>query len=206
MSKIFILSAGTSPDSYNNQLAKYLSNYFQNNGIENFLFDNLYSDIPFLLDTYDDVPNKILEMRKLLEQKKYLSNLLNNRSLLLETLIEELKHLKKKFNVKRKTKILKDINQEEEIDTINNQILEDLINKETKISVDNRFYFKKIIYSNSKKLLDHENRFIDNKNIHKFICKIYKSLKIIGITSSGKILQIDWKSNCLLYTSDAADE
>ena len=49
MSKIFILSAGTSPDSYNNQLAKYLSNYFENKGIENFLFDNLYSDIPFLL-------------------------------------------------------------------------------------------------------------------------------------------------------------
>jgi len=67
MSKIFILSAGTSPDSYNNQLAQYLSNYFQNKGIENFLFDNLYSDIPFLLDTFDDVPNKILEMRKLLE-------------------------------------------------------------------------------------------------------------------------------------------
>ena len=67
MSKIFILSAGTSPDSYNNQLAKYLSNYFENQGIENFLFDNLYSDIPFLLDSYDDVPEKISEMRKFLE-------------------------------------------------------------------------------------------------------------------------------------------
>ena len=67
MSKIFILSAGTSPDSYNNQLAKYLSNYFENKGIENFLFDNLYSDIPFLLDSYDDVPDKISEMRKFLE-------------------------------------------------------------------------------------------------------------------------------------------
>ncbi len=136
-----------------------------------------------------------IDMKKLLEKKKYLSNLLNNRSLLLETLIEELKHLKKKFNVKRKTKILKDINQEEEIDTINNQILEGLINKGTKISIDNRFYFKKIIYSNYKKLLDNENRFIDNKNVQKFICKIYKSLKIIGITSSGKILKINWKSN-----------
>ncbi len=136
-----------------------------------------------------------IEMKELLERKKYLSNLLNNRKLLLETLIEELKHLKKKFNVKRKTRILKDINQEDEIDTINNQILEDLINKKTKISVDNRFYFKKIIYSNYKKLLDHENKFIDNKNVQKFICKIYKSLKIIGITSSGKILQINWKFN-----------
>ena len=67
MSKIFILSAGTSPDSYNNQLAKYLSNYFEKKGLENVLFDNLYSNIPFLLDTYDDVPEKILEMRKSLE-------------------------------------------------------------------------------------------------------------------------------------------
>ncbi len=136
-----------------------------------------------------------IDMEELLEKKKYLSNLLSNRRLLLETLIEELKHLKKKFNVKRKTKILKDIDQEEEIDIINNQILEDLINKETKISVDNRFYLKKIIHNNYKKILDRENRFIDNKNIQKFICKIFKSLKIIGITSSGKILQINWKLN-----------
>ena len=83
-----------------------------------------------------------IDMKELLEKKKYLNNLLNDRRLLLDTLIEELKSLKRKFNVKRKTKILKDINQEKEIDTINNQILEDLINKETKISVDNRFYFK----------------------------------------------------------------
>ena len=69
-----------------------------------------------------------IDMKELLEKKKYLNNLLNNRRLLLDTLIEELKSLKKKFNVKRKTKILKDINQAEEINTINNQILEDLIN------------------------------------------------------------------------------
>ncbi len=135
------------------------------------------------------------DIKGLLEEKKSLTNLLNNRRLLLDTLIEELKYLKKRFNEKRKTKILKDINQEEEIDTINNQILEDLINKKTKISIDNRFYFKKIIYNNYKKLLDHDNKFIDNKNVQKFICKIYKSLKIIGITSAGKILQINWKSN-----------
>ena len=136
-----------------------------------------------------------IDMEELIEKKKFLSNLLNNRRLLLETLIEELKHLKKKFNVKRKTKILKNVNQEKELETINNQILEDLINKETKISVDNRFYFKKIINSNYKKLLDNKNKFIDNKNVQKFICKIYKGLKIIGITSSGKILQLDWKIN-----------
>ena len=136
-----------------------------------------------------------IDISKLLKEKKSLSNLLKNRSLLLETLIEELKCLKNKFNVKRKTKILKDINQEDEIDTINNQILEDLIIKETKISIDNRFYFKKIIYNNYKKLMIYENKFIDSKNVQKFICNISKSLKIIGITSSGKVLQINWKLN-----------
>ncbi len=136
-----------------------------------------------------------IDMAELIEKKAYLSDLLNDRHLLLETLIKELQNLKKIFNVKRKTKILKDVNQAEEIDTINNQILEELITKETKISIDNRFYFKKLIYSNYKKLLDHENKFIDNKNIQKFICNINKSLKIIGITSSGKVLQINWELN-----------
>ena len=55
-------------------------------------------------------------------------------NLLLELLIEELLNLKKKYNVKRKTKIIKNINQAEEIETINNQILEELINKKTKLS------------------------------------------------------------------------
>ena len=136
-----------------------------------------------------------IDMRELLEKKKYLSNLLNDRNLLLTTLIEELSQLKKKFNKKRKTKILKNINQNEEIDTINNQILEELISKETKISIDNRFYFKKIINSNYKKLFDYENKFIDSKNVQKFICDISKSLKIIGITSSGKVVHINWKFN-----------
>ena len=48
-------------------MAKHLSNYFEKKGLENVLFDNLYSDIPFLLDNHDDVPEKILEMRKSLE-------------------------------------------------------------------------------------------------------------------------------------------
>jgi len=136
-----------------------------------------------------------IDMKELNKKKKTLTDLLENRSLLLETLIEELKHLKKKFNVKRKTIILKDVNQEKEIDTINNQILENLIVKETKISIDNRFYLKKLIYNNYKKLQDQENKYIDSKNVQKFICNIFKSLKIIGITSSGKVLQIDWKLN-----------
>ena len=136
-----------------------------------------------------------IDMKELLTKKKHLSNLLNNRSLLLETLIEELKHLKKKFNVKRKTKILKDVNQKDEIDTINNQILEDLITKETKISIDNRFYCKKLSYNNYKKLFEQENKLISNKNIQKFVCKVFKNLKLIVITSTGKALQINWKLN-----------
>ncbi len=136
-----------------------------------------------------------IDMKELLEKTKYLDNLLKDRTLLLETLIEELKNLKKKFNVKRKTKILKDINQAAEIDTLNNQILEELIIKETKISIDNRYYLKKLIHSNYKKLLDNQNKFIENKNVQKFICKINKNLKIICITSLGKVLQINWKSN-----------
>ena len=136
-----------------------------------------------------------INMKELIEKKEYLSNLLNKRSLLLQTLIEELNQLKKKFNVKRKTKILKDINQTKEIDTIKNQILEDLIIKETKIAIDNRFYLRKILNNNYKKLLDNTNKFIDSKNVQKFICDISKSLKIIAMTSSGKVVQINWKLN-----------
>ena len=135
-----------------------------------------------------------IDMKKLIEKKTYLSNLLNKREVLLETLIEELQELKKKYNVKRKTKILKNVNQENEINTINNQILEELISKKTKLSIDNRLYFKRLIYNNYKKLLDKENKIIDNKNIQKFICSISKNLKIIGITFSGKVFQINWKT------------
>ncbi len=136
-----------------------------------------------------------IDIKRLIEEKENLSNLLDDRNLLLETLIKELTLLKDNFNTKRKTKILKDINEAAEVDTINNQILEELIIKKTKISIDNRFYFKKLIYSNYKKLLDNENKFIEPKNVQKFICNIKRSLKIIGITSSGKVVQIDWKTN-----------
>ncbi len=136
-----------------------------------------------------------VDKEELIEKKKYLSNLLAKRELLLDKLIEELKQLKKKFNIKRKTKILKNINQEDEISTINNQILEEHISKETKLCIDNRLYIKKIIFGNYKKLLDNKNKIIDSKNAQKFICKISKNLKIIGITSSGKMIQINWKVN-----------
>jgi len=50
--------------------------------------------------------------------------------------------LKKKYNVVRKTKVIKNINQNEELETLNNQILEEFINKKTKLYIDNRFYLK----------------------------------------------------------------
>ena len=135
------------------------------------------------------------DIKTLLEKKNYYQKLLNERKLLLKLLIEELLLLKEKFNVKRKTRLLKNINQNEEIETINNQILEDFINKKTKLCIDNRFYVKKMILNNYKKSFEEVSKKIDNKNIQKFICNIDKNIKIIGVTFTGKVFPIDWQSN-----------
>ncbi len=135
------------------------------------------------------------DMKDLQEKKDYFQKLLNDRSLLLELLIEELSILKKKYNVKRKTKLLKNIDQNEELETINNQILEEFINKKTKLHIDNRLYLKKMILNNYKKSFDDINKILDNKNIQKFICNIDKNLKLIGITYTGKVFHIDWEAN-----------
>ena len=134
-------------------------------------------------------------IKNLQEKKDYFQKLLNDRKLLLELLIEELLILKKKYNVKRKTKILKNIDQNEELESINNQILKEFIDKKTKLYIDNRLYLKKMILNNYKKSFEDVNRIIDNKNVQKFICNIDKQLKIIGITFSGKVFNIDWESN-----------
>ena len=120
---------------------------------------------------------------------------MNERELLLKLLIEELLMLKKKYDVRRKTKIIKNINQNEELETLNNKILEDLINKKTKLYVDNRLYLKRMILGNYKKSFEVVNKIIDNKNIQKFICNIEKNIKLIGITNTGKVFNIDWESN-----------
>ena len=52
-----------------------------------------------------------------------------------------------------------------------------------------------MIFSNYKKSFEDINKIIDNKNIQKFICKIDKNVKIIGITASGKVFHVDWESN-----------
>jgi len=135
------------------------------------------------------------DIKKLQEKKDYFMKLLNERKLLLELLIEELLKLKKTYNVTRKTKLRKNIDQNEELETINNQILEEFINKKTKLHIDNRLYLKKMILNSYKKSFEDINKFIDNKNIQKFICNIDKNLKLIGITNTGKVFNIDWESN-----------
>ncbi len=135
------------------------------------------------------------EIKNLKEKKNYFQKLLNERELLLKLLIEELLILKKEYNVKRKTKVIKNINQNEELETLNNQILEDFINKKTKLYIDNRLYLKKMILANYKKSFEVVNKIIENKNIQKFICNIEKNIKLIGITNKGKVFNIDWESN-----------
>ena len=135
------------------------------------------------------------DIKKSQESKNYFERILNEKKLLLQLLTEELLKLKKKYNVKRKTKLLKNINQNEELETINHQILEDLINKKTKLNIDNRLYLRKMITNIYKKSFEEVNKIIDNKNIQKFICDIDKNLKIIGITLKGKVFSIDWESN-----------
>lgn len=135
------------------------------------------------------------DIKNLKEKKNYFQKLLNERELLLELLIEELLILKKKYNVIRKTKIIKNINQNKELETLNNQILEDFINKKTKLYIDNRLYLKRMILGNYKKSFEVVNKIIDNKNIQKFIFNIEKNIKLIGITNTGKVFNIDWESN-----------
>jgi len=135
------------------------------------------------------------DIKNLQNKKNYYEKLLNERKLLLKLLMEEILILKKKYNVKRKTKLLKNIDQNEELETINNQIIEEFINKKTKLYIDNRLYLRKMILSNYKKSFEDANKIIDNKNIQKFICNIDKKLKIIGITFTGKVFNIEWESN-----------
>ncbi len=135
------------------------------------------------------------DIKNLEEKKNYFQKLLNERELLLKLLIEELLILKKKYNVIRKTKIIKNINQNEELESLNNQILEELINKKTKLYIDNRLYLKRMILSNYKKSFEVVNKIIDNKNIQKFICNIEKNIKLIGITNTGRVFNIDWESS-----------
>jgi len=52
-----------------------------------------------------------------------------------------------------------------------------------------------MIIGNYKKSFEVVNKIIDNKNIQKFICNIEKNIKLIGITNTGKVFNIDWESS-----------
>ncbi len=132
------------------------------------------------------------EINELQSKKISLNKIINNRNVLLEILIKELYLLKEKYNVKRKTKIINNINPDKEIETLNKQILEEHISKKTKISIDNKYYLKKLIINNYKKIIESDNKFISNKSSYQFICEITKNFKLIAITDSGKFIQINW--------------
>ena len=55
-----------------------------------------------------------------------------------------------------------------------------------------------MILNNYKKSFEEVNKIIDNKNIQKFIFKIEKNIKLIGITLTGKVFHIDWESNIIM--------
>ena len=136
--------------------------------------------------------NKNIE--ELNKQKKSLQKILNQREILLSNLINELKNLKKKYNQKRKTKILKNHDQECDDKSIHKQIIEDIINKDMKLIIDNKFYLRKVQSNNYKKFIEVKNGYLNTKNNFIFTCNINKNLKIFAFTITGKIINIDWQS------------
>ena len=136
--------------------------------------------------------NKNIE--ELNKQKKSLQKILNQREILLSNLINELKNLKKKYNQKRKTKILKNHDQECDDKSIHKQIIEDIINKDMKLIIDNKFYLRKVQSNNYKKFIEVKNGYLNTKNNFIFTCNINKNLKIFAFTITGKIINIDWRS------------
>ncbi len=138
-------------------------------------------------------------IKELNDKKISLQKILNQREILLSNLIEELKNLKKKYNQKRKTKILKNHNQECDDKSIHKQMIEDIINKDMKIIIDDKFYLRKVQSNNYKKFIEMKNGYLSSKNKFIFTCNISKNLKIFAFTISGKIINIDWK---LLINND----
>ena len=71
MSKILLLSAGTSENSGNKKAAQYVLGYLEEKKIKTYLFDNLYSEIPFILEGGIVQPDKIIEIRDALIAVSY---------------------------------------------------------------------------------------------------------------------------------------
>ena len=66
MSKFLLLSGGSTESSGNKKAALYAMNYLQEKKIETHLFDNLHTDIPFILESGLVQPHKIIEIRDVL--------------------------------------------------------------------------------------------------------------------------------------------
>ncbi len=122
-----------------------------------------------------------------------LQSILNQREKLLDILKDELLQLKKKYNTKRLTKIIKNINLVAENQIINKQIIDEYITKKIKLSIDNKFYIKKLLSNNYKKIIENDNKLLIKKNAYQFIDNLDFKLKIIAVTYDGKIINIDWE-------------
>ena len=133
------------------------------------------------------------DIKDLKVKKKSLDKILNQRDVLLNILEEELLILKKKYNTKRSTKIIKNINPDDENKIINQQILNEHINNKTKIAIDRKFTVKTILINNYKKLIENDNKFIKRKNTYKLICDLNDNLNLFALTYTGKVINIDWK-------------
>ena len=131
-------------------------------------------------------------------KKESLNKILNERKILLNILEDELVNLKKKYNTKRSTKIIKNINLDDENKVINKQIIDELINNKTKMTIDSKFNVKVLLLNNYKKFIENDNKLIIRKNTYKLICNFNNNLNLIALTYTGKIINIDWKShvNC----------
>ena len=132
------------------------------------------------------------------EKKESLDKILSQRKVLLNILEDEFIRLKKKYNTKRSTKIIRNINLDDENKVINRQILDEFINNKTKITIDSKFNVKNLLLNNYKKIIDNDNKLIIKKNTYKLICNFNNNLNILALTYTGKVINIDWKRylNC----------
>ncbi len=126
-------------------------------------------------------------------KKDSLNKIINQRKVLLNILEDELLSLKKKFNTKRSTKIIKNINLDNEDKVINKQILDEFINNKTKITIDTKFNVKSLLLNNYKKSIEIDNKLIMKKNTYKFICDFNKNLNLLALTYTGKVINLNWK-------------
>ncbi len=61
MSKLLIISAGVSEDSNNTKLARKLNQFLNNQDISAEIYENLYDNIPFLLDNQNQYQKLLLD-------------------------------------------------------------------------------------------------------------------------------------------------